>query len=175
MGSRCSEQDKAMNDWCHLWDRQNLCQERPQPRTETTSYAGAHYHKMMARSQEELPRLMSIWVFRKVRVTLQKHSPVDSERHKKTQGDVEQGLYASFPCPIKVDFWCSPDKVMARCGLFKTLISCSIRGHGILSNLSGCCSACRHIWQSVLPWNTPCICKAGEGEFGFLLGGPWSD
>lgn len=153
MGSRCSKQEKAMNDWCHLRDRENLHQERPQPGAEAISYTRAHYCKMMAGSQEYLPRRMSSPIFRKLWVTLQKYGQVGSEWHRKTQRDMEQELCASFPYHvtvlllslIKMDIWCSPAKVMGRCDLFKMLISCCIWGHDVLANLSGYCSPRRHI------------------------------
>lgn len=75
MGSRCSEQDKAMNDWCHLRDRENLHQERPQPGAEATSHVRACYCKMMSGSQEWLPRWKSCPAFRKLWGTLQKIRP----------------------------------------------------------------------------------------------------
>ena len=57
----------------------------------------AHYCKMMAGSQEWLPRWMSGPAFRKLCGTLQTYSQVGSERHIKTQGEMEQELHASLP------------------------------------------------------------------------------
>lgn len=83
MGSTCSEQDKAMNDRCHLRDRENLHQERPQPGAEATSHVRACYCKMMLGSQEWLPRQKSRPAFRKLWGTLQKYGQVASESCRK--------------------------------------------------------------------------------------------